>query len=382
MLSERAKSIPDSPTLAISARAKELKAQGRDIVDLGAGQPDFPPPDRLRQEVCRAASEDDAGYTPSSGLPELRQAVCEKLKRENGVECSPAEVIITAGAKQALFNLFQAVLNPGDEVIIPKPYWVSYPEMVRLAGGVPLFSEPGEGFSLDMDSIKQGCTEKTRAIILNSPGNPSGTVASRKAIEELAGFCQERGVLLVSDEIYEKLIYEGEHVSPASLSEGIRGLTFTVNGLSKSHAIPGWRIGYCAGPEEAIKAMGRLQSQSTSNACSIVQRAAINALRGDYNPRGIMEGLRERRDFLVRELNTMEGFSCTAPGGAFYVFPSIPQQEDLGFCRRLLEEAGVAAVPGSAFGMPGHIRLSYTETMERLEEGCRRLADFAGDYSA
>jgi aspartate aminotransferase len=376
MLSERVGRISDSPTLAISARAKAMKAQGIDIVDFGAGQPDFAPPEHVKEALIEAVKANDSKYTDATGLPELKQAVCGKLRRDNGLDYAPGNIIISVGAKHVLYNIFQALLNTGDEVIIPRPYWVSYPDMVRLADGSPVLAEPGPEFGLDAESVLGKVSGRTRAIVLNSPNNPSGAVFPESKIRRVAEAAAERGIFLVSDEIYEKIIYGESHFSPASISDEVKGLTFTVNGLSKSHAIPGWRLGYAAGPEDVVKAMGRLQSQSTSNPASIVQRAAIAALSRDVDSRAIVEEYKRRRDFLVEGLNAIEGFSCPRPGGAFYVFPKIPSGDDAEFSRSLLEEAGVATVPGSAFGMPGHVRISYATSMEHIESGLERIRAF------
>ena len=376
MLSERVRRITDSPTLAVSARAKALRKEGRDIVNLSAGEPDFPPPEAVRDAAMEALRKGSSGYTPAAGTAELRKAVCEKLLRDNGLEYAPGEVMITAGAKQALYNIFQAILDKGDEVVIPKPYWVSYPDMARLADGVPVFAEPGEGFSMDAGSVLERFTDRTRAVVLNSPNNPSGAVFSQEAMEKVCQEAAKRGIYIISDEIYEWFVYKGSHFSPASMSEEVKAVTFTVNGISKSHSVPGWRLGYVAGPEEAVSSMARLQSQSTSNPCSIAQEAALAALSGPGLPDGMLEEYRERRDMLVKGLNSLEGFSCHAPGGAFYTFPKIPDRDDLAFSTRLLEEAGVAVVPGSAFGMPGHVRMSYAASREAITKGLKRMGSF------
>jgi aspartate aminotransferase len=376
MLSERMGRISDSPTLAVSARAKAMKAQGIDVVDFGAGQPDFAPPEHVKQAAIDAVQANDSKYTDATGLAELKQAVCEKLRRDNGLDYGPGDVIISSGAKHSLYNIFQAILNPGDEVIIPMPYWVSYPDMVRLADGTPVFAETGPGFMLDAGTVLERMSDRTRAIVLNSPNNPSGAVFPEAEVSRVAEAAAERGIYIVSDEIYEKIIYGKRHLSPASISGEVKAVTFTVNGLSKSHAIPGWRLGYMAGPADAIRAMGRLQSQSTSNPASIVQRAAIAALGQDSGLDGIVEEYMKRRDFLVEGLNSLEGFSCTNPDGAFYVFPKIPVADDVGFSRDLLEKARVALVPGSAFGVPGHVRISYATSMEQIGSGLERISDF------
>ncbi|MCK4714203.1 MAG: pyridoxal phosphate-dependent aminotransferase [Candidatus Aenigmarchaeota archaeon] len=376
MLSERVERISDSPTLAVSAKAKEMKSMGINVIDFGAGQPDFPPPEHVKQAAIDAVRANDSRYTPAAGFPELKQAVCEKLRKDNGIGYGPENVIISAGAKHALYNIFQAILNPGDEVIIPRPYWVSYPDMVRLADGVPVFAETDQDFRLKADSVLERLSDKTKAIVLNSPNNPSGAVFPESGVRRVAKEAAERRVLIISDEIYEKIIYEREHLSPASISEEVKSVTLTVNGLSKSHAIPGWRLGYAAGPEDIIKAMGRLQSQSTSNPSSIVQRAAIAALKERLASEGIVEEYRKRRDLLVEGLNSIEGFSCTRPGGAFYVFPRIPVEDDVRFSQELLEKEHVAIVPGSAFGMPGHVRISYATSMKQIGKGLERIQAF------
>ncbi len=400
MLSDRIGLISDSPTLAVSAMAREMKSRGIDVVDFGAGQPDFSPPEHVKQAAVRAAHE-NAGYTPASGLPELRKAVCEKLRKENSIEYSPEEVIISVGAKHALYNAFQALLNPGDEVIIPVPYWVSYPDMVRLAGGTPVFAQAGRDFTLSADHVTEEFSQRTKALVINSPNNPSGAVFPGSEIKKAASAAAEKGILIISDEIYEKMVYEGRHTSPASMSEEIKNMTVTVNGLSKSHAIPGWRLGYAAGPGDVIKAMGKLQSQSTSNPSSISQRAAMAGLEYGSLPEGILEEYGKRRDLVVQGLNSIEGLSCATPRGAFYAFPRVDMDmgkgtgipgmpglgdkepgctDDVGFSRMLLEKAGVAVVPGSAFGMPGHIRISYATSQDRIAEGLERIRSFMASF--
>jgi aspartate aminotransferase len=376
MLSERVRRITDSPTLAVSARAKALKAEGRDIVNLSAGEPDFPPPEDVRDAAIEALRKGSSGYTPAAGTPGLRKVVCEKLRRDNGLEYAPGEVMITAGAKQALYNIFQAILDKGDDVVIPRPYWVSYPDMAKLADGTPVFAEPGEGFSLKAESVLERFTDRTKAVVLNSPNNPSGAVFPQEEMRKVCEEAAKRGIFIISDEIYEWFVYDGSHFSPASMSDEVKSVTFTVNGISKSHSVPGWRLGYVAGPEEAVRSMARLQSQSTSNPCSISQEAAMAALVGPGLPDGMLGEYRERRDLLVKGLNSLEGFSCHAPRGAFYTFPRIPERDDLAFSTRLLEEAGVAVVPGSAFGMPGHVRMSYAASRESIEKGLERMGLF------
>ncbi len=377
MISKRAKEVSESPTLGLKKKIKQVRARGVNVIDFGAGQPDFEPPMQVKRGAAEAIRTGKSKYTEVPGIPELREAICRKLWRDTHIRYRPENVLVTAGAKHALYNIMQAVIDPGDEVIIPAPYWVSYPEMVKLAGGRPVFAETGPSFKITKDVIQPAISEKTKMLILNSPNNPTGAVIPKKELEKIAELCLENEILIVSDEIYEKIIYDERHVSIASLGQDVWEITFTVNGLSKSHAIPGWRFGYVAAPEEFIKAMGRIQSHSTSNVSSIVQYAALDALTSDERfLKKHLEEYRKRRDFVVKSLNQMRGMRCNRPDGAFYVFPQLPVLSSELFASQLLEKVGVAVVPGKAFGRDGYIRISYATSMENLEEGMRRIDEF------
>lgn len=384
MISERAKKVKPSPTLAVDSRAKELKAKGMDIVNFGVGEPDFDTPEHIKEAAIKAIKEGFTKYTPVGGIDELKEAIIEKLERDNGLKYGKENIIVSCGAKHSLYNIAQALFGPGDEVIIPSPYWVSYPDQVLLNDAQPVIVETYEenDFMLSQEALKEKITPRTKAIILNSPSNPTGFIYTEKALQEIAEVALKHNLYIISDEIYEKLIYDGEkHISIASLSEEIKNRTIVVNGLSKSHAMTGWRIGYAAGPVDIIKAMTKIQSQSTSNPTSIAQKAAVAALRG---PQDCVERMRQefekRRNYLVAELNKIEGISCKMPKGAFYAFPNIKKilgkkgiNSSMDLSIYLLEKALVALVPGSAFGAEGYIRISYATSMENLEKGIERI---------
>ncbi len=379
MIAERVKAVGESPTLALKKKIKEAEARGIRVIDFGAGQPDFDAPMNVKVAAARAIKEGNNRYTEVSGLPELKEAICSKLWRENRIKCRPENIMVSCGAKHSLYNIMQAIINPGDEVIIPSPYWVSYPEMVKLAGGRPVFAETWTDFKITKYIIEQKISPKTGLLVLNSPCNPTGSVIPRDELVKIAELCLENEIMIISDEIYEKIIYDERHVSIASLREDVRDITFTVNGLSKSHAIPGWRLGYAAGPEQYIREMEKIQGQSTSNPASIVQIAAIEALKGPQDfLKDYIKEYRERRDFVVKRLNEIRGFSCNTPEGAFYVFPQLPVLSSEQFAQELLEKAGVAVVPGRAFGRDGYIRISYATSMENLEKGLERIEGFVG----
>jgi len=388
-LSKRVLNISPSPTLSITARAKEMRRSGIDVISFGAGEPDFDTPLHIKEAAKEAIDLGFTKYCPSAGIYELRVAIASKLERENGIDYEPEEVVVTDGAKHALFNIMLSIVEKGDEVIIISPYWVTYPEQVRFAGGVPVFVETdeGRGFVPDVDDIRSAMTERTKALILCSPNNPTGTVLKRELLEEIGNLCYERGVLLISDECYEKIVYDGEkHVSVASISEKIKSITVTVNALSKTYSMTGWRVGYAAGPKELIDGIAKVNSQSISNVNSIAQKAAVKAIEGPQD--FLQEWLEEfdrRRRYIVTELNTIPGVRCNMPKGAFYVFPNVKEfmeragfSDDVRFCEFLLDEARVAVVPGSAFGAPGFVRLSYATSYENIEEGMRRLKELAG----
>jgi aspartate aminotransferase len=382
MLSERIKSIKPSPTLAISSKAKAMKAQGIDVVDFGAGQPDFDAPTNIKKAAIRAVEKaGSAKYTPAAGILELKEAICSKFKRDNNISYKPENVMASCGAKHVLFNITQSLLNKGDEVIIPKPYWVSYPEQVVFAEAKPVFIETDEEFRLDADKLQSSITPKTKLIIINSPNNPSGAVFGKEQLKAVADLTVDHNLYIISDEVYEKMVYGEKHYSISSFSEEVKERTFTVNAISKTYAVPGWRIGYVGGPADVIKAMTNLQSQSTSNPTSLMQYAAIEALQGSQDSVATMVGeFERRRELIVKELNKIEGVSCNMPPGSFYVFPRVPTKDSLSFANELLEKEKVALVPGSAFGIEGHVRISYATSLENIKKGVERLASFIPSY--
>jgi aspartate aminotransferase len=377
-ISKRAKNCHDSATLAITARAKELKAEGKDVISFGAGEPDFEPPQVIKTAILQKINEPGtAKYVSASGLPDLKKAIVEKFKKDNGIIYTVKNISVNVGAKNSLYLIFQTILNEGDEVIIPKPYWVSYPEMVSLAGGKPVYVDTDSEYKLHADAVKKAVTKKTKAIIINSPSNPSGAVMERKELEKIVDIALKNNFYIVSDEIYEKILFDGESLSPASFSEGAKAITFTVNGMSKSHAIPGWRLGYVAGPETEMAALNNIQSHSTSGPASIVQMAAAASLLSadDFVSKVVAE-YKKRRDYIVKALNAIPGVKCPTPGGAFYVFPKIPVKDDWEFTNRLLNERYVAVIPGSECGMPGYVRLSYATSMDNIVKGVEKIKEF------
>jgi aspartate aminotransferase len=379
-VSARIGGISESPTLALNAKAKELKSKGVDVVNFTAGEPDFDTPDNIKHAAIKAIKDGFTKYTPPAGTPELRKAIADKLKRENGLDYGPNQIIVSCGGKHSLYNAVMTVCNPGDEVIIPSPYWVTYPEQVKLAGGEPVIAKTsGEGFRLLAKDIEGKLTRRTKAIILNSPNNPTGAVYEKSELKKIASIAAEKDIYVISDEIYEHLIYEGEHVSIASLGPGIKEKTIIINGAAKSYAMTGWRIGWAAGPEDIVKGMTKLQSQTTSNPTSNAQMAYLEALRGDQSSvHKMREAFRKRRDLIVGKLNEIDGISCPKPGGSFYVFPDVSglSRDSMGFSDRLLENAKVAVVPGLAFGAEGHVRMSYACSEETINKGIERIRDF------
>ncbi|AUI38113.1 pyridoxal phosphate-dependent aminotransferase [[Bacillus] caldolyticus] len=386
-LAKRVASLTPSATLAITAKAKELKAAGYDVIGLGAGEPDFNTPQHIIAAAIKAMNEGHTKYTPSGGLPALKEEIIKKFARDQGLSYEPAEIIVCVGAKHALYTLFQVLLDEGDEVIIPTPYWVSYPEQVKLAGGVPVYVEGLEenDFKMTPDQLKQAITPKTKAVIINSPSNPTGMIYTAEELKALGEVCLAHGVLIVSDEIYEKLIYGGaKHVSIAELSPELKEQTIIINGVSKSHSMTGWRIGYAAGPKDIIQAMTDLASHSTSNPTSIAQYAAIAAYSGPQEPvEQMRQAFEKRLDIIYNKLVQIPGFTCIKPQGAFYLFPNARKAADMAGCRTvdefvavLLEEAKVALVPGSGFGAPDYVRLSYATSLEALETAIERIRRF------
>ena len=379
-LSYRAKALKPSLTLEIAARAKALQAEGRDICSLSAGEPDFDTPEFIRQAAHEALNKGFTRYGPAAGDPELRAAIADKLTRENGVATAAQEVMITNGGKQAIYNLFQVLLNPGDQVLIPSPYWLSYPEIASLAGAdvVTIPSSPADGFQLNLEQLEAAITTKSRLLVLNTPGNPTGRVMSREELLALAELLRRHPQLLVmSDEIYEYLLADGHtHHSLAALAPDLKDRCFTVNGFAKGWAMTGWRLGYLAGHADVIRAAGALQSQSTSNVCSFAQRGALAAIQGSRQcVTDMAESYNRRRTLLVSGLQAMEGITLVAPEGAFYAFPQLPEHiaDSMEFCRRALETEGLAVVPGAAFGEPRCIRLSCAVSRETISDGLDRL---------
>jgi aspartate aminotransferase len=387
MLADRLKTLAPSPTLAMQARAKAMRAQGIDVISFGAGEPDFDTPGRIKDAAIRALEQGQTKYTEVCGVAELRAAVCHKFKRDNGLEYAPDEVTVSCGAKHTLYNIFMALVNPGDEVLIPSPYWVSYPEQVRLLGGMPVAVPTREatGFDLDPAELRKAVTARTKMIVLDSPGNPTGAVFSPAALAEVATLAVERDLWVVSDECYEALTYEGRHVSIASLSPEVKARTIVVNTCSKAYAMTGWRIGYAAGPRPIIKAMTDVQSQVTSNPTSIAQWAAVEALAGPQDEVAKMAGeFDRRRRFIISALNGVPGVSCVMPRGAFYAFPNISGlfgkrarggrlEGSADVSAFLLDEARIATVAGVDFGSDAHIRLSYATGLETIKEGLSRM---------
>lgn len=392
-LSRVCSAISPSPTLAIDAKAKEMRLNGRDVVSFCAGEPDFVTPQYIRTAAHEALDMGITQYTPSAGTIELRRAICDKLKRDNGLSYKPTQIIVSNGAKASLFTAISAVVNPGDEVIIPTPCWVSYPEMVRIAGGVPVLvpGAPEKEFVTEACDLEPFVTERTKALILNTPNNPNGCIWNRRQLTEIAALAVERGFYVISDEIYEKLIYDGEeHVSIASLGEDIYNQTILINGVSKAYAMTGWRIGYTAAPLPIVKAMNSMQSQVASGSNSIAQYACVEALNSPKGPAEIerMRGAYdERRRHIVYRINSIPGLRCMMPKGAFYAMMDVSGvfgrycgevqiNDSMTFAEQLLEQADVAVVPGSAFCTEGFCRMSYATSMENIDRGLNRLKGF------
>lgn len=379
-----------SPTMKISQQAIEMKSKGESIIDLSVGEPDFPTPQNIKDAAIRAIQGNFTKYTINSGTIELRTAISEKLKRENGIDYKPNEIIVSSGAKHSIFNAIQSIVDEGDEVIIPAPYYVSYPEMVALANGksVILNTTEENGFKITTKQLSDAVTPKTKLLILCNPSNPSGSAYTQKELEELAPILEEGNFYILSDEIYEKIIYDDfKFISVASLSEKIKHKTITINGHSKSYSMTGWRIGYAAGPIEVINAMNKIQSHSTSNASSVSQAAALEALNGSQDSvEYSRKEFEKRRNFLYEQLTSINGITCYKPQGAFYLFPNVSSffgketklkriENSFDLSLYLLNEAKVVVVPGSAFGSEGYLRLSYSTSMENLIEGARRIKD-------
>jgi aspartate aminotransferase len=381
---ERMTKVSPSATLKLTAKAKEMKAQGLPVISFGAGEPDFDTPEPVKQEAVKSLQNGFTKYTPTSGIPELRQAVCRKFDEDQGLKYTPDNVVISCGAKHSLYNLIQVLCNPGDEVLIGSPYWVSYPEMVYLADGKPVFIETlqSEGFKVTPERLKKAITPKSRIVILNSPSNPTGGILEEKDLRALAQIIVEKDLVCISDEIYEYYLYDGsKHVSIASFNDEIKKRTFVVNGTSKSYSMTGLRIGYLAGDAEVVKKIGMLQDHSTSNPTSISQKMAVTALA---MPKSYREDVRKkfekRKDLMVGLLAKARGFTPFPPGGAFYVFCDISKTglSSEVLCERLLQEVHVAAIPGKSFGSDRHVRFSFACGEKDIEEGIGRVIDWSG----
>lgn len=387
-ISGRAASLSPSLTLAIDAKAKQMKAEGIDVVGFGAGEPDFDTPSHIKEAAIKALQDGFTKYTPSSGIPELRQAIADKFKRDNGLNYKPSQIIVSNGGKHSCYNVILATCQEGDEVVIPSPYWLSYPEMVKLAGAAPVILETTDRteFKVTPGQLRAAITPRTRLFILNSPSNPTGSLYSREEIKQLGDICVEHGVLIMSDEIYEKLVYDGaSHTSVAAFSQAHCDHTIVVHGLAKAYSMTGWRLGYLAAPEPVAKAIDAIQSHSTSNPTSFAQKGGVAALNGpqDHLAAWLAE-YSKRRAYAWRRINAMPGLSCVNAKGAFYLFPNLSKSglRSAEFCARLLDEEKVAAVPGVAFGADDYFRISYATSMANIEKGLDRLERFATRLAA
>lgn len=393
-LAKRALQISPSPTLAIDAQAKKMIAEGINVLNFGVGEPDFDTPDYIKEAGIAAIQQGFTKYTPVAGTEDLRKAIAAKLKADNGLEYQLNEIVVSAGAKHSLYNAIQVLCDEGDEVILPAPYWVSYIEQIKLAGGIPkiIYAQEANGFKLTPEELDSAITPRTRVLILNSPSNPTGTVYSRAELEALGRVIEAKEIYVISDEIYEKLLYDGlEHVSIASLSSRLKELTVVINGVSKAYAMTGWRIGYTASQARIAKAMADLQSHSTSNATSIAQKASAVAITGNQEPLArMLLQFEKRRDYMLERLQAMAGVTCTKPGGAFYLFPNISSffgkshrdkliKDSSDLAEVLLDQANTAVVPGIAFGTSANLRLSYATSLESIKEGMDRIEKVLGE---
>ncbi|MFD1738515.1 pyridoxal phosphate-dependent aminotransferase [Bacillus salitolerans] len=386
-LAKRVSALTPSTTLEITAKAKALKDQGFDVIGLGAGEPDFNTPDHIIEAAVKAMKEGHTKYTPSGGLPTLKKAIIQKFNQDQAIEYDAAQIVVCSGAKHALYTLFQVILNPGDEVIIPTPYWVSYPEQVKLADGKPVFIEGSESnqFKITPEQLESAITKETKAVIINSPSNPTGMIYSEKELLQIGEVCLKHDILIISDEIYEKLIYgDHTHTSIAQLSPELKEKTIVINGVSKSHSMTGWRIGYAAGNKEIISAMTNLASHSTSNPTSVAQYATIAAYEGSQEMLETMKiAFEERLNIIYEKLLHIPGFTCLKPQGAFYLFPNVTKAVELTgyesvdeWVTAILEQEKVAIVPGSGFGAPDYVRLSYATSLDLLEKAVGRIHNF------
>ena len=392
IISDSLKKIKPSPTIAVTQKARELKAAGKDVIGLGAGEPDFDTPDNIKQAAIKAINDGDTKYTAVDGTPALKKAIVEKFKKENNLDYTTDQITVGAGGKHVIYNAMMATLNDGDEVIIPAPYWVSYPDIVLLAGGKPVVMECDEkqGFKINPSDLEKFITPKTKWIILNSPSNPTGACYSENDIKAIAAVLEKyKHIYILSDDIYEHVTYEGFKFFTIAQIESLKDRVLTMNGVSKAYSMTGWRIGYAAGPKDIVKAIAKIQSQSTTNPSSISQAASVEALSGTQDfIKKRADSFQERRDFVVKALNDIDGINCLNPDGAFYVFPSCKEligkkdpggkeiKSDSDFVQSLLENSGIAVVQGSAFGLAGFFRISYATSMENLKKALEKISSF------
>ena len=390
-LSRKAQAIEPSLTLAITAKAKEMKEKGIDVISFSAGEPDFNTPKNIINAAIKAMEDGNTKYTSVNGILQLREAICKKFKDDNGLEYNPSQIVVSTGAKQSLANTFLAILNPGDEVIVSTPYWVSYPELIKLADGKPVFVEGDEksNYKFTKENLEKAVTAKTKPIVLNTPNNPTGTIYNKEELEVIADFAKKYDIIIISDEMYEKLIYDNEnHISIASLSKDAYERTIVINGLSKSYAMTGWRIGYCAASEKIAKLMISIQSHVTSNVCSITQYAALEALNGPQDEiTKMINEFEKRRNYMINRIESIDNLSIVKPKGAFYIMINIENclgkeingkilNDSMEFCACLLENEKLAVIQGKAFGLNNYIRVSYATSMEAIKEGLNRIESF------
>ena len=397
ILSSSLSRIKPSPTIAVTQKARELKEKGVDVISLGAGEPDFDTPNNVKNAAIEAINNGETKYTAVDGTPKLKEAIINKFKRENGLVFTKDQINVGAGGKQVIFNAILSTIDPGDEVLIPAPYWVSYPDIVLLAGGIPkiVVCNEKDKFKITPNKVKDNLTDKTKWIILNSPSNPTGSCYSKNEIDAIADLLKDYPkVMIMSDDIYEHVVYDDFEFYTIAQNKSVTERTLTINGVSKSYSMTGWRIGYAGGPRELIKAMAKIQSQSTTNPSSISQAAAVEALNGDQSfIKERSDAFKERRDFIVTELNKISGIKCINPEGAFYVFPSCKGclgkshnelgdiKTDTDFVSKLLESTGVAVVQGSAFGLEGFFRISYATSLQNLKKAVERISEFCSKLS-
>ncbi|ORX24176.1 aspartate aminotransferase [Thermoanaerobacterium sp. PSU-2] len=393
-LSDKALSISPSLTLDITAKANRMRKSGINVIGFGAGEPDFDTPDYIKESAISAIREGYTKYTPTSGILELKEAIVQKLKRDNNLSYDVSQIVVSNGAKQAIFNTLCAILNQGDEVIIPSPYWLSYPEMVKLAGGVPVFIDTAESnnFKITATQLEEAISDKTKAIIINSPNNPTGAVYNEDELKNIASLAVKHNIYVISDEIYEKLIYNGKHVSIASFNEGIKNLTIIINGMSKAYSMTGWRIGYSASNPEIAKLINNIQSHTTSNPNTIAQYASVAALnQGDDTIKAMVVEFKRRRDYMLQRINKIDGLKAIAPDGAFYIIINISNfigteidgrkiNGSIDFANFLLEKAKVAVIPCLPFGNDNYIRVSYATSMNNIEEGFNRIENLLTNF--